>query len=305
METLIEERKKGGPFKGLADFAKRMDSKAINKRQMENLVRAGAFDSLERNRARVFDGIETILREAAAAAVDRDSGQSSLFGGEGSGPTKLTLPNRADWAPAEKLQQEFDAIGFYLSAHPMDSYAKSLKRLGVLKSSEVVRHLTAGGRSRLKLAGTLNAKQERISSRGSRYAFLTVSDASGLFEVMIFSEVLSASRDLLEPNTPLLITVEARVEEDQLKLTGQEIESLDVAAAKASAGLKIFIRDETPLRSLKELMAKEPRGRGRIAVVAQSGTREIEAWLSGYYALTPAMLGAVRSIPGVVDVQEI
>ncbi len=304
MEGLVEERRKGGPFKDLGAFARRMDSKAINKRQMENLVRAGAFDGMHKNRAQLFEGIETILREASAAASERDSGQSSLFGGAAAVP-KLALPTRPDWSPVEKLQHEFDAVGFYLSAHPMDAYAKSLQRLGVMKAAEVPRHLAAGGKSRLKLAGTLNAKQERISSRGSRYAFLTVSDASGLFEVMIFSEVLASARELLESNAPLLITVEARVEEEQLKLTGQQIESLDQAAARASAGLRITIRDEAPLEPLKKLLANEPRGRGRIALVAQTAEREVEAWLAGGFALTPSMVGAVKTIAGIVEVQEI
>ncbi len=305
MEGLVEERRKAGPFKDLGDFARRMDGKAINRRQMENLVRAGAFDGLHRNRAQLFEGIETVLREAAAAADERDSGQSSLFGGSGAASPKLALATRPDWSPAERLQHEFDSVGFYLSAHPMDAYAKSLQRLGVMKAAEIARHLAAGGKSRLKLAGTLNAKQERISSRGSRYAFLTVSDASGLFEVMIFSEVLAASRDLLDSTAPLLITVEARMEEDQLKLTGQQIESLDQAAARASAGLRITIRDDAPLVPLKRLLAKEPRGRGRIAVVAQTEEREVEAWLAGGFALTPSMVGAVKTIPGIVEVQEI
>ncbi len=304
MEAMVAERKARGPFKDLADFARRIDAKAINKRQMENLVRAGALDGLSRNRAQMFDGLEVILREAQSAATDRESGQSSLFGGAAT-PSKLVIPNRVDWSPAEKLQNEFDAIGFYLSAHPMDAYAKSLQRLGVLKIVELARHLAAGGKSRVKLAGTLNSKQERTSSRGSRYAFLSISDSSGLFEVMVFSEILASVRDLLEPNTPLLVTVEARLEDEQLRLTAQQIESLDQAAAKAAAGLKIFIRDEAPLAALKALVGKEARGRGRIALVAQTGEREVEAWLSGGYALSAAMIGAVKTIPGVVAVQEL
>jgi len=304
MDALVAERQKNGPFKDLADFSKRMDAKAINKRQMENLVRAGVFDTLEKNRAKLFDGIEIVLREAQAAAVDRESGQSSLFGGP-STSSKMVLPNRSDWAPAEKLQQEFDSVGFYLSAHPMDAYGKSLQRLGVLKVTEVPRHLASGGKSRIKLAGTLNAKQERISSRGSRYAFITVSDASGLFEVMVFSEVLSASRELLEPNTPLLVTVEAKIEEEQLKMTCQVIESLDKAAAAASAGLKITIGEEGPIKALKELISKEQRGKGQIVLIAQAGTKEVEARLNGGFALSPQLVGTLRTIPGVLDVQEI
>jgi DNA polymerase-3 subunit alpha len=305
MEGLVAERKKNGPFKSLADFAKRVDGKAINKRQMENLVRAGAFDSLEPNRARLFDGIETILREAASSASERETGQESLFGGLAAGAPTLVIPNRIEWPPMEKLQNEFEAIGFFLSAHPLDAFAKSMKRLGVLTIAELPKHLAGGGKSRVKLAGLLNAKQERISSRGSKFAFLTVSDATGLFEVMIFSEVLAASRDLLQVNTPLLITVEARLDDEQLRLTGQVIESLDQAAAKAAAGLKIVIKDPSPLPQLKELVSKEAKGKGRIALVAQSEEREVEAWLAGGYALSPHMIGSLRNLPGVVEVQEI
>jgi len=272
---------------------------------MENLVRAGAFDSLEPNRARLFDGVETVMREAASSASERETGQESLFGGMAAGTPALVIANRIDWPPMEKLQNEFDSIGFFLSAHPLDAFAKSMKRIGVLTIAELPKHLAGGGKSRVRLAGLLNAKQERVSSRGSKYAFLTISDATGLFEVMVFSEVLAASRELLQVNTPLLLTVEARLEEDQLKLTGQQIESLDEAAAKASAGLKIVIKDSAPLPLLKELVGKEARGKGRIALVAQSEEREVEAWLSGGYALSPAMIGALRNLPGVVEVQEI
>jgi len=305
MEGLVAERKKSGPFKSLADFSKRVDGKSINKRQMENLVRAGAFDTLEPSRAKLFDGIETILREAASSASERETGQESLFGGMAAGAPTLVIPNRLDWPPMEKLQNEFEAIGFFLSAHPLDAFAKSMKRIGVLTIAELPKHLAGGGKSRVKLAGLLNAKQERISSRGSKYAFLTMSDATGLFEVMIFSEVLAVTREMLQPNMPLLITVEARLEEDQLKLTGQVIESLDEAAAKAAAGLKIVIKDPTPLAQLKELVSKEAKGRGRIALVAQSEEREVEAWLNGGYALSPTMISSLRNLPGVVEVQEL
>jgi DNA polymerase-3 subunit alpha len=205
----------------------------------------------------------------------------------------------------EKLQNEFDAIGFFLSAHPMDAYQKSLKRLGVLSSAEVARHLAAGGKSRVKLAGTLNAVQERQSARGSRYAFVSVSDAAGIFEMMVFSEVLAAARPVLEPNAALLVTVEARLEEDQLKLTAQQIESLDAASARAAAGLKIVIRDEVPLPALRTLVDKEARGRGRVALVLQTEDREVEAWLPGGFALSPGFLSGVRNLAGVVEVQEI
>ncbi len=302
--TMAAERDERGPYKDLFDFARRLDTKQLNRRQMENMVRAGVFDSLDRNRARVFRNCEALLRYGAAEAEKKNSSNYNLFGGDAD-TANLKLEQAPEWPPHEKLTQEFDAIGFYLSAHPLDAFGKSLKRLGVLKVGEVPRHLQGGGRGRIKLAGSLLAKQERTSAKGSRYAFLTLSDSSGVFEVTCFSETLSASRDLLDAGGPLLLEVDARLEDEQLRLTCQRIASLDQEAAKAAAGLKIFIRDPMVLPSLTGLIAKEARGRNQIIIVAQTGPRDVELKLKESVSLNPALLGTLRSLSGIADVEEI
>ncbi|CDK98329.1 DNA polymerase III, alpha subunit [Magnetospirillum gryphiswaldense MSR-1 v2] len=301
--SIAEERERSGPYKDLFDFARRLDTKQLNRRQMENMVRAGVFDSLEKNRGKVFKNCEGLLRYGAGEAEQRQSSQMSLLGGNVAPPPKLE--NASDWSPHEKLTQEFDAIGFYLSAHPLDAFSKSLKRLGVLKISELPKHLQAGGKSRVKLAGSMLSKQERTSAKGSRYAFVTASDSSGMYEVTCFSEVLAASREILEAGGPLLFEVDARLEEEQLRLTCQRIASLDQEAAKAAAGLKIFIRDDAPIPTLVQLIAKEAKGRNRITIVSQLGTREVEVGLKNTISLSPGFMGALRSVSGVVDVEEI
>ncbi|MGE5503205.1 MAG: DNA polymerase III subunit alpha [Actinomycetota bacterium] len=302
MRALVEERDRGGPFKDIGDFARRMDTKTMNRRLLENLVKAGVFDSLDKARGRLFKNADTILRFAANAAEERDSNQISMFGG-GNAPG-LKLDNSPDWSPHEKLSQEFEAIGFYLSAHPLDAYAKSMRRLNVLKSAELTRHLQSGGKGRVKLAGSILSKQERTSAKGSRYAFLQLSDASGMFEVTCFSEVLAVSRELMEQGGPLLIEVDARLEDEQLRLTCQRIASLDQEAAKAAAGLRIVIRDEAPIKPLASLIEGEPKGRNRVAIVARFGTREVEVGLRPI-TITPKFIGALRTIPGVAEVEEI
>ncbi len=303
MKALVAEREAKGLFKDLSDFARRMDPKAINRRQLENLVKAGAFDSLEKNRARLFKGIDIVLRNAQSAAEERNSAQVNLFGGIAQ--PKLILPAEPEWPMGEKLSQEFEAIGFYLSAHPMDAYATTLKRLQVLKATEIPRHLRLGGQGRIKVAGSVLAKQERTSARGSRYAFLSMSDASGIYEVTLFSEVLNVSRELLDSGQPLLLTVDARVDDEQLRLTGQAVESLDAAAAKTAAGLKIYIADECALSALQTLIGREARGRGKIILVPRFGNREVEIALKQTYSISPHTIGALRTIPGVVEVAEI
>ncbi len=303
MRALVEERDRNGPFSDLLDVFRRLDTKLINRRQMENLIKAGVFDTLERRRGYVFRNVESLLRLAADAAERRDSNQFSMF--DAAAAPAVKLDPAPDWSPQEKLNQEFEAVGFYLSAHPLDAFAKSLKRLGVLRVADLPRHLQSGGKGRVRLAGSLLSKQERTSAKGSRYAFLQISDASGMYEVTCFSEVLAASRDLLEGGGALLLDVDARLEADQLRLTCQRIHSLDLEAARAAAGLRIHIRDETPIAELRALIDGERRGKNRIAIVSHLGTREVEIGLKETIGLTPAFIGAVRSLAGIVDVEEI
>jgi DNA polymerase-3 subunit alpha len=305
MQALVEERRKNGPFKDVFDVFRRLDTKTINRRQMENLVRAGAFDSLEPNRARLFEGLDHLMREAQAAASERESGQASLFGGEAPLKDSIKLPNKPDWSPMERLREEFAAIGFYLSAHPLDAYAKTLERLHVMKAVELPSHLASGGKSRVRLAGILTGKQERTSQKGSRFAFVQFTDAGGSFETTFFSETLAASRDKLEAGRPLLVTVDARLEGDQVRLLAQSVEGLDEAAAKTTAGLKIILREPQALPGLKALLARESKGRSRIVMVAQEGGKEVELSLKSGYSLSPQAIEGMRALPGIAELREI
>ncbi len=303
MSSLVEERERGGRFTDMGDFAARMDARVLNRRQLENMVKAGVFDSVDKNRGRLFKNADTITRYAAMAAGERESAQINWLGGSNDSPLKLE--NAPDWSPHERLNQEFEAVGFYLSAHPLDAYAKSMKRLNVLKIAELPRHLQAGGKGRVRLAGSLLSKQERVSAKGSRYAFLQFSDASGMFEVTCFSETLAVSRELLDAGGPLLIEVDAKLEEEQLRMTCQRLSSLDAEAQKASAGIRVIIDNDAPIRELQTLIAAEGRGRNRIAIVARAGGREVELGLRGTITIGAKFMSALRSIPGIAEVEEI
>jgi DNA polymerase-3 subunit alpha len=287
MDELVKERERGGPFRDIQDFARRLDTKVLNKRQLESLVAAGAFDSLESNRARVFQSIETMIRLAAAAAERRASGQVSLFGDEPAGPV-LPPPVAAmkDWPVSERLQREFEAIGFYLSAHPLDAYAQVLERLGVVPSARLPLHVLGGG-SRVRLAGTVTRKQERTSARGNRFAFVQLSDTSGAFEVTVFSELLAAAREALDAEAPLLIVADARVEGDAVRLTAQSIEPLDKASRHLAGNVRVVLEAgkaaEQALSELHSIIeAHQGQGRSRVRLLlpvpgAEPGSRrEIE-----------------------------
>lgn len=303
MAGLVGERIENGPFKDLTDLANRLDSHAVNKRQFENLVRAGALDCLNANRRQMFEGIETLLRHATAMASEKASSQIGLFG-EAAMPAPLeTLPSVADWPKTDRLRHEFEAVGIYLSEHPLGSYGKSLKRIGAKPIAEVLAGRHSGP---VSLAGVVMAKRERTSGRGTRYAFITCSDVTGDFEVTAFSEVLSAAGEWLVVGNAVLIKASAQFDGEGVRFTAHSVTALADATAGASPGLKIRLGDANHLTALKEALASEGRGRGRISLICglEDG-REVEIALPGGYSVSPSIIWSVQQIPGVLSAEEI
>jgi DNA polymerase III subunit alpha len=308
MDALVMVREEGGPFRDLFDFTARLDAQLLNKRQLENLTAAGGFDSLNPNRHQTFAAIETILRHAQSAASERDSQQVSLFGDlEPAGGRRFALPVVPDWPALDKLAKEFEAIGFYLSAHPLDAYGASLKRLGVIRYGDIPAWLaTRPPSTRAKLAGVVVSRQERTSARGNRFAFVQLSDQSGIYETTVFADLLATARDQLEPGKTVLLSADVRSEEDSLRLTAQQVRPLDEAVAHAAAGLRIFLKDPAPLPSVKQVIQRQGRGRGKVSLVLElDRTREVEMALPGEWSIAPGTRAAIRAIPGVVEVQDV
>jgi DNA polymerase-3 subunit alpha len=300
MAEVVAERDKGGPFKSAIDFAERIGAKAANRRQIEQLIAAGVFDSVSPNRRQLFEAVETLMRIAAAATNERDSKQTNLFGGaEPARKAAVALPEVPDWPKMERLRREFAATGSYLSAHPLDAYGPRLKRLGVRS-----RQGFASGSA--KLAGVVIQKQERTSAKGNRFAFVQLSDAAGEFEITVFSEVLAASRDQLEPGNAFLVSVEARSDDEGVRMTTQGIEPLDGALARTSASLHVRLGSSDALPQLKPALQGLGKGAARITVfVGLEGGRQAEIALPGRYGLPPDAVAAIASLPGVAGVQEI
>ena len=305
MHEIVGARKAQGPFKNLFDFARRLDVKSFNRRQFESLIRAGAFDCLNRNRAQSFAAIDLLLRHAAAASSEREAQQENLFGAADGAGAVPPLPQVADWPPIERLQQEFAAIGFYLSSHPLDAYAKSLARVGALRFSEVPERLAMGGSTRCRLAGIVTGRKERSTADGRRFAFVQMSDTSGVFEITIFAEVLAQSRQLLESGQPLLVTVDIRADDDTLRLTAQKIEPLDRIVAQAAAGMKVVLVEPAALEPFRNLLRGEAGGRGHVSVVVALERREVEIALPGGFKINPRLIAAAQALPGILTVQEI
>ena len=306
MESLVVSRG-DKPFVDLADLASRVDPKQINKAQFENLIRAGAFDSLEKNRARLFAVAETIVRRAQANQEEKASGQIGLFGGPSSSTTAepIRLPDIPDWAPLERLAFEADAVGFHLTAHPLDTYAQALRRLGVVRSADAEAKAKAGMRT-VKLAGTVVAIKERITSKGSRMAWVRISDASGSIEVTCFSEVLGRSRDVLTQGTNILVGAELKLDGETMRVTANDVAALDKAAAAAGASMRIWLGETAAIPHIRDILAREGGGKGRITLVPRVGTdQSVEIALPGGYSVTPRLAQALKVLPGVEQVEEV
>ncbi len=306
MRAVVEERARGGPFRDLFDLTERVGSRVLNRRLLEALVQAGALDSLEPNRRRLFEAIEPALARAQAAAEARAYGQASLFGDAlALAPPVPPLPDVPDWPVLERLQREFQVLGFYLSAHPLDAFKSALERMGVVAAAALPELLSEGGRMRVVLAGVPLARQERASERG-RWAFAQFSDPSGQFEVTLFSEVLASARELLDAHTPVLIEAEARLEEGSLRITANRIEALEQRLAQEPQGLvEIRLESAEVAMSLRALLAQGEKGARVRLVVPASASEEVVLALPAGWVLPWARRPDVARLPGVRAVREL
>ena len=294
------------PFADLADFAARINPRAINKRVLESLSAAGAFDAFEANRARVFMTVDQVLARAQHAHETASVGQNELFGGIGAREA-IALPNAEPWLPAERLRREYEAVGFFLSGHPLDDYAAVLKKLRVQPWAEFARAVKNGATAG-RVAGTVVSRQERRTRTGSKMGIIGLSDATGHYEAVIFSEGLAEHRDLLEPGTAVLLFLSAEVQGDDVRARIQSVEPLDAAAANLQQGLRVFLRDDKPIEGLAKRLEPINRaganGDGEVSVVLMlaRGT-EVEVKLPGRFKVSPQVAGAIKAVPGVVQVE--
>jgi DNA polymerase III subunit alpha len=304
IEAIVSARDR--PFRDFGDFSRRINARAVNKRVLESLVAAGAFDELEHNRARAMAAIDAVLATAQRTQAAAASGQAELFG-DSIAPEPIKIPDVAGWLPAERLQREYDAVGFFLSGHPLDDYAGVLERLQLQSWAAFSRAVKAGVTAG-KAAATVVSRAERRTKTGNKMGIIGLSDPSGQYEAVIFAEGLQQYRDLLEPGSPVLLQLTAEAQGDEVRARIQTVEALDRVAAKVQKGLRIFVRDEAPLDALAKRLDKGDRGDGdgevNVVVMLEAGA-EVEVRLPGRYKVSPQIAGAIKAVPGVVEVRAV
>jgi DNA polymerase-3 subunit alpha len=231
------------------------------------------------------------------------------------------LPQVEPWLPAERLRREYDAIGFFLSGHPLDDYATVLKRLRVQSWAEFSRAVKTGATAG-KVAATIVSRMERRTKTGNKMGIIGLSDPTGHFEAVLFSEGLAQYRELLEPGAAVLLQLGAELQGEDVRARVLHAEPLDDAAAKTQKGLRIFVRDTKPLESIAKRLEMPQMGAqggpagGPPAKPAPAGAdgdvslvmmldleTEVEMKLPGRFKVSPQIAGAIKAVSGVVDVQ--
>ncbi|MGC6511348.1 MAG: DNA polymerase III subunit alpha [Parvibaculales bacterium] len=300
---IIDLRNQGGPFSDIFDFAKRTGETGLNRRMLENMVAAGCFDSFEPDRARLYSGVDLILTEANLAAEEKRTKQDNLFG-DVDMTQSVQLPAAMAWAPVDRLTYEFNAIGFYLSGHPMDDYKTALRRANVKQYAD----LQASVEKEVLIAGTLSRVDERKAKSGKPFAYLGLSDPTGQFEIIVFSETLERSRELLTVGTSVVISAKISYRDDVMDLMAEAIRPVDKVVANSAAGLRVFVEKSETLPNIQAQLSNagtKPGQGGNVSLIFQNDLHEIEMRLPGSYAVTPRVSGAIKALSGVLHVEDL
>ncbi len=309
MRQLVAARQEGGPFRDLFDFVERVDPKLVNKRALESLARAGAFDTIHSNRAQLVASVDLLIAHGQSVAGDKALAQDSLFGGEQAAAVRRPLPKTATWSAPDQLDEELLAVGFYLSGHPLEDMVELLRRRRTTLLADALAQ-AADGVEAFRMAGVVRRRQERSSAKsGDRFAFVTLSDPTGEYEVLFPPESLRRCRELLEPGRAISVKVRAKAMDGEVRFYGDEAEPIERTIEAAAANLRIHLSPQSAeIEALKARLesAAAPRGGGEVILVAGLGEgREVEVRLPGRFTLDAALRGAIKTAPGVMYLEDV
>ncbi|SFM94791.1 DNA polymerase III subunit alpha [Thermodesulforhabdus norvegica] len=235
VEAILCSREKDGPFESIYDFCQRVDGQKVNRRVIEQLIKCGAFDSIHPNRAQVIAGLDGALQRAQSVQKDRQNGQMNLLSILRSRTNDLPLKNLAlpdvpDWDSRTMLNYEKEALGFYVSGHPLDFYRERLSRL----CTDTTQDLSSKpDGAQVVVAGMITVAKEITTRRGERMGFLNLEDREGIAEVVAFPEVYMRYRDaLVADDEPRVVMGVVQHDEKSTKIIASEILSVDEAEEK-------------------------------------------------------------------------
>ena len=278
MESAIAERTKGGNFVSLDSFCSRLDSRTVNRKILESLVKCGAFDCLGKSRAQLFAEIESTMASAASQQRDRASGQVSLFEDMPLMPSKASVANAAvePWPQLEMLKYEKELLGYYVSGHPLDSYAGHFDS-GKYNTISQVTQATENGS--FKLAGLIMSIEKKFSKKDSKpFGILVLEDFTGSLEITAWDETFAKNVSLLVPGTAASINIRATLREEAVRATAGAMAALKPKASVKAVRLRLAreLVDEAALLTILSVVKKNPGLRPLILEFALADGRAYE-----------------------------
>jgi len=309
MEALVAERASGGAFASLDDFANRADPAQLNRRSLENLAAAGAFDALERNRAAVHAAAETLLAAAQSARDSRESGQGGLFGEGGSDIAKLRIDQSVSWSPGEQMNREKEAFGFYFSAHPCSQYDAMAASHGAKSYATWLESgpIPEGVRRAATMSALIEGVRWRESRKGKRFMVADFSDQSGQFSVRCFDEAVGVQLSEWAKEAACLLLhceMDMRPGDEVPSFTVKSAKPLNSLTSVSRLKMQLDITDASALSRLAQLV--EPLHGGKSELVVKTRTadgRWAQIVLGRRYQLDASLLEQVKSIDGVGNVE--
>jgi DNA polymerase III subunit alpha len=255
VDSIVTARKEGGTFVDLFDFASRVDLRLVNKRTFEGMVMSGAMDSLGSHRAELLAGVEAAVSYGSGLQKEKDSGQSTLFGGpEQVSLAKPRLPKREPWSEMEVMSHEKDSLGYWISGHPLDPYRDIYDCFVDLKLLDLE---SASDGKKVAVAGVLTKVKVQTSRQGKAFGLLELEDFTGTGEVLIFSDVLEKRRPLIkEGNTVVIFGYTSVREGEKPKIKGDDLTLLEAALREFPTTLRINI-EGNPTKELNEELQRE------------------------------------------------
>jgi DNA polymerase-3 subunit alpha len=295
IESILEARRAGGAFRDLFDFCARVDTRLVNRRVVEALVRAGAFDGLDANRARLFASVGLAL--GAAEQAHRSANQSSLFGAEGVAAAKVAMVEAAPWDARERLQHEKAALGFYLSGHPYEAYAQEFSAVVRTPLGRLLPPPPEEGARLQVLAGVVDSLRFQKGQNG-RTTVVMLSDGSGSQEVTIYAEVFDAVRDLVREDAVLVIEAKVRAlrrggEEGDcgmgMRIIAERIYDVAGARARFAKALRLSMNGEASAAKLRQLLGPYRRREGAcpVAIDYRNGDARCQVVLGDDWRVVP------------------
>ncbi|MBK8841225.1 MAG: DNA polymerase III subunit alpha [Hyphomonadaceae bacterium] len=303
----VEQARRDGAFLDLQDFAERVDARLVNRRCFEALAKAGAFASVEPNRAKAFAGASMLSAIAASADEQRNSNQVNLFGDQPQ--QKLRLPEAAAWGESDKLDNELASVGFFLSGHPLDDLLTGSMRARITLAAE--REIAGQDRQFLDMIGVVRARVEKPAKAGGKFAIVTLSDPSGEYELFVNDELLQNAREILEVGERVICRVRVRKVDEELRFSMDSVKKLAQASIGTHETLLVRLSRDAPLEKVAQVAvqlqksgSQSGQSMGEIEVeIPLDDARVVTIKLPGRYPVGFGTMSAFKSVPGVDQVR--